>query len=247
MKLLPKILLSTLLPLVLLVGVYVVQVGDLLTRLNNTIQEGLIVKKDAIIKSFDEKLAQSRQLASILANTQVIASSLEINDSEELYQQGRLFIETGVDYISFVNVRGNVVARGHNESRFGDSFSTNPLIRAALSQQPNSLITNFDKHTYLVSLAPVLKYNEDCLDAFSTATVAVEDASAIPKSSECMKHTSKRLPQWSYFTTAFGFAPQYISGPAITVSPGMNFLPINSTPYGALSFQISIPSISVAS
>ncbi len=171
MKLLPKILLSTLLPLILIMGVSAIQIGNLLDRLNNTIQKELHVKKTDIIKSFDEALKQSKQHANILANTQVIASSLEINDTEELYEHGRMFIVSGVDYISFVNVRGTVVARGHSEFRFGDNLSNYPFIQAALKQQSNSLITNFDKGTYFLSLVPVFKYEEYVVGVVATGTL----------------------------------------------------------------------------
>jgi len=160
MKLLPKILLSTLIPLILVMGLSAYQIGNLLARLDNTIQKELIIKKTALTKSFDDTLKHTRQLANILANTQEVASSMEINETEELYQQGRLLIETGVDYICFVNARGTVVARGHKEFQFGDNLSTYPFIQAALLRQSNSLITQFDSGIYLLSVVPVLKYDE---------------------------------------------------------------------------------------
>ena len=46
---------------------------------------------------------------------------------------------------------------------------------------------------------------------------------------------------------SFGLAPQWISGPKTTLSPSSVPFPSSSTPEGALAFQMSIPSMSVAS
>ncbi len=151
MRLLPQILLLVLVPLLAAVGLSVYQMNVLLTRLDRTIQNELLRKVENVQKELERARIHAQQVAAILATSQEIVQAMTIKDQDLLHQRAHLFLALGIDEITFVDQKGYVIARGHDEFRFGDRLST--LFDRMLSHpEPiTSLFTEDEKSYFLVA------------------------------------------------------------------------------------------------
>ena len=136
---------------------YLYQVTDLLGRLNDTIQERLTAKSISIQDNLHQELLFHKAIAKTLAESLEIAEAIEIGDTDLLFNRSRLFINTDTSYITFINTKGLVLARGHDELRFGDDLYGNPLVKKVLTGSKGSFLGNLEGKIYLLAFHPILK------------------------------------------------------------------------------------------
>lgn len=163
MRLLPKILLVTLLPLLASIVFTLIQVDDLFSRLDKTIEISLNEKSQEIIKSLDKTFSEVDQVAKILSTNNDILQALEFADSDLLYKRTLFFTELGINYISFINTKGTVVARSIGEYNFGDSLYDEKLVQYGLKGRSALGNYQFDGKRFLLSIKPVLNYSDDAV------------------------------------------------------------------------------------
>ena len=161
MKLFHQTLLLVFFPLLLSNDIYLFQINGLLERLNNSIQQRLETKAEVIRDDLQRQLQSDSGVAKSLATSREIAEAIEIGDSDLLFNRARLFVNNHISYITFVNTKGIVIARGHDELHFGDSIHDNPVVKEVLSGINRTFIGYFDNDLYMLSFYPVVKRDRE--------------------------------------------------------------------------------------
>ncbi|NDV25615.1 ATP-binding protein [Desulfovibrio sp. JC010] len=165
MKFRYQILLLALLPLVVSVLISLSEIGQLLTQLKAGIDKDLHASEQKIITRLDAGRQLTAETARVIAESDDILLGLQTTDVEMLYQQGRMFLGSDVDYIAFIDPHGMINARGHDEFRFGDTPETNAEIHKGLAGKEFSGLTKYDGQTLLFSVAPIHYYDGTTMGA----------------------------------------------------------------------------------
>lgn len=162
MKVIHKILCIVLIPIVLMGLLYLYQINTLLTQLDNSVQGRLEGKVARVTQEFDKALVHVQTVGKLLAEAREIGEAIDIGDSDLLYLRGRMFIGLNLDYVAFLDKESTVIARGHDEFRFGDIITVRGLVDEAMSSGEAFVgISLFDGSPHLLSVTPVMKYGDE--------------------------------------------------------------------------------------
>lgn len=163
MKLVPQILTLVFLPLLILGGAYLFQTESLLGVLDDSIHQSLEQTRQDLLFKLNDALEQQSKLGALLANGPEVVPALNVGDADVLYQRSNAFVGDKIDYVSFIDRNGVVIARGHQEFVFGDDVSGNPVIKAALQGNTLQGLGRFDGKLYLYYAQPIRLYEERVL------------------------------------------------------------------------------------
>jgi|GEM_PF-2105381 len=103
----------------------------------NRSQESAVRDLETNVKTFNfalEKVKTSATLAAqLVADNSQIKDAVEKNNKTMLYNNlNRLMFENGTDFMIAVNTGGEVLMRGEDRERFGDSLADDPVVWRAL-------------------------------------------------------------------------------------------------------------------
>ncbi|MBF0227206.1 MAG: response regulator [Desulfobacterales bacterium] len=157
MKILPRTLLLVLIPMLVTVAVSIYQINAVLERLNEKIKIELHKKAEAIQNDLNRQLEHSRQVAEIFSKHDNLIQGMITRDTDMLYNKTKVFLKLGIDYCVFIDLNKDVIARGHEELKFGDRIDT-PFIQLAMEGKPQTLIAFFEDEYCMLSVFPIKNY-----------------------------------------------------------------------------------------
>lgn len=163
MKLRSALIVITMLPLVVTLGFALLQINNLVFRLDANIMEELSRKSNQIVTELNRDMQKTRQIATTLSHNVEVIRAVQQLDSDRLYSIAQSFHALEIDNISFIDIKGIVIARSSDEFRFGDSLANDSLIKRALSassaQENGSVMTNFDNSPHLLSIQVIKSFS----------------------------------------------------------------------------------------
>ena len=165
MRLVYQILVLVYLPLAIMAGMYVFQIDNLLTRLDDSIQADLKMNQAGVEDHFNLAAGYIDSIARLLAAGPEIADALHQGDTDLLFEKASSFVGEIADNVTFVDTKGVVIARGHDEFVFGDNLSSEPLVQQALVGKSASGFHWLENRFYLLSARPVRRYDEQIVGA----------------------------------------------------------------------------------
>lgn len=146
-------------PLILLIGVEVIQVQDTIRHYALAVSRNQDLKITVIQKSIQQLLSRMETASTVLSSSDAISKAIQKVDNEILFDISREFIDP-IDNIIFVDIRGMVIARAPDEFRFGDSVSNYPWFRRIVQLDYFRGISTVDGDTALVISKPIRKYDD---------------------------------------------------------------------------------------
>ncbi len=160
-----QILLLALLPLVVSVLISVNEIGQLMNQLEAGIDKDLRASEQKIISQLEDGLKLTEETAKVISESDNIILGLQTVDSEMLYQQGRLFLGSDIDYIAFVDPYGMITARGHDEFKFGDTPLITPQMLKGLKGEASAGLARYDNQNLIHAIEPIHFYDGTTMGA----------------------------------------------------------------------------------
>ncbi|MFH1153002.1 MAG: ATP-binding protein [Pseudomonadota bacterium] len=169
-SLLNRTLAAVLIPVLCVVGFILSQSSDLVSQLKGKVQSELETTLDNLEHDLARDLDVTGQLAHVLARNTGIVAAFEEHQGDRLYQWGRHMIDAGmVSRVTFVDSKGIVLARSHDEFRFNDLFLETEVIKRSSSGKAYVCLVRGETDWFFRSVAPVMLY-----DVMSLGVVMVE-------------------------------------------------------------------------
>ncbi len=197
MRLIYQILLLVYLPLAIMAGMYLYQIGSLLDLLDLSIHADLTQTRESVEERFRLETAYLRSVATLLATGPEVDTALHNGDNDLLFGRARSFVGDVVDYVAFVDAAGTVIVRGHNEFVFGDSLLHNTFVERVLHGEDSVRFVELEGSFYLLAVAPVVRYDEKVVGAvlvgMSEASTFFGLVGAYPSVHIVMERQGRRL------------------------------------------------------
>ncbi len=160
MRLPAQIALMVYCPLLVMGGVFLFQIESLLGRLEHSIQEQLQQGRTQFLEAMAHDLGHHARVARLVSAGAEVVPALDMGDSDLLFRRAANFISTESEFITFLDERGIVIARGHDEYRFGDDLSRAPLVAAALKGETLQGLAELGGTLRLVHIQSVRQHEE---------------------------------------------------------------------------------------
>lgn len=167
MKLLPQIMIFAFSPMVILGGIYLYQIESLLERLEQGISVRQMQTSANVREAANRALRNKGRLARLFAREQDIMDALQAGDSDMLFRRTKAVLGPEMDFITFIDADGIVIARGRDEFAFGDSLLENPLVKEALQGKEVQGLASFDGVICLVHVQPVRLFDVKVIGALA--------------------------------------------------------------------------------
>lgn len=153
MRLKSTLVVITLLPLVVTLTFSLLQINDLLRRIDAGIMEKLSKKSTSITLELNDELEKTREIASALSKNIDVIKAIEQHDLDKLYTKSLIF--SAIGSIIFIDNHNIVLARSADEFRYGDDISHEPVMAWLSKQKPAveqwSSFVRFDNHPFILS------------------------------------------------------------------------------------------------
>lgn len=160
MRLYLKTIFAALLPVLLAALIGILHINKLEMEEKKNQLSKLEIEARGIKERITEEINTLKNSAQILADATDVANAVLYNDNDVLYNWGALFLGKGVDRVSFISLDGYVVARSHDEFRFGDSFLGREEFSKAPLQDGFLGITKEDGIELLTYATLIKKYKQ---------------------------------------------------------------------------------------
>lgn len=174
MKITHRVVLATVLPFLIVIGIAVVLFQQRIASENEA-----LIRDDAQVRSLlAERFRSERDALStagrIMSGSTETARAVESRDINVLRQWAPLFLSTSVSQVIFIDSDGFVLYRTSAPSRFGDSaLGWDPIARA-LAGEDRQGFYRLDGAVVLADIRPVLRYGEIPVGAVVTAATLDE-------------------------------------------------------------------------
>ena len=159
MKLFQKIALAITLPIISISAFHLYE-SNFSIKINDEVIKKRLENKSAQIRNLlDKYRLLTTTLTNILANTQEIPDAIQIGDNDLLFNKSKILSEFEVDYVSFINNKNIIIAKGNDEFGFGKTIVSRLLKKALDTKKTLNGFYYFDDSLYLLTLKPVFKYD----------------------------------------------------------------------------------------
>jgi diguanylate cyclase (GGDEF)-like protein len=168
MKLTIRVLIASLLPILLLLGLLLYQLNSTITlekesiERENTLKRALVRNRVRTLRSYLETTAD------ILSGSRDTARAMEGSDVSYLFEWGKLFHSDNISMLLFTDRRGIVLSRSTDQYRFSDDLSETLPVSLALEGEKVIGFFYIDDALHLAVARPVLLYDE-----FPVGTIVV--------------------------------------------------------------------------
>ncbi len=166
MKLYWKIILVSLLPLVVALGLGFLNLEGLLGFQRSAREASDELKMTVLRSRLRDFREDRRRKAHILAGASDTESAVQERDTHYLVERGKLFLDPlRASRILFVDADGVVLGRAHAPACFGDDLGGHPAFALALRGVEDNGFFELDGELLLLRVAPVRQYGERIIGA----------------------------------------------------------------------------------
>jgi diguanylate cyclase (GGDEF)-like protein len=130
MRLINKLLLTAIVPLLISSGFATSRLSSLVKAKEYDLVRMRSLSEAAVYERVQLSLKRSREAARVLSAPSETAMAIQQADADFLYRWAAAFLGSDLDTILFTDLDGTVLARGHDEFFFGDSYSAHPAFMA---------------------------------------------------------------------------------------------------------------------
>jgi len=169
MKLYNKILTLTIIQLVAIFIFGIYQIQSLYLTQRKAFDHKTLIQTEMVQTRFEEMIQNLQKSAHILMNSQEVTTGVISDDTDLLFNWGKLFLTSASDKIHFMDLNGIVISRGEAEYRFGDDVSKTFYFQQALNNDTFLGIDTIDKQECLVYATRIKQYGEKPIGVISVA------------------------------------------------------------------------------
>ncbi|ATB70018.1 putative diguanylate-cyclase [Sulfurospirillum diekertiae] len=175
MKLYNKILILTITQLlaIFIFGIY--QIQTLYLTQQKAFDHKTLIQTEMVQTRFEEMLQNLQKSAKILMNSQEVTTGIISNDTDLLFNWGKLFLSSPSDKIHFMNLKGTVISRGEAEYSFGDDVSKTFYFQQVLHNDTFLGIDIIDNQECLVFASRIKQYGKKPIGIICVA-IAIDQA-----------------------------------------------------------------------
>lgn len=158
-SLIHQIVLWILVPIVCVIGFVWFQLDALHLRFIDYFEKGIVSEVSRVERELGMVLHTTEQVAAMTARDGKLLVAYNNRETGSLYHIGsNIITSTLIDQVTFVDPRGIVLARGHEEFAFNDSFADNSFFAVAASGKIFSGLANLDGGVAFVVAQPVWEF-----------------------------------------------------------------------------------------
>jgi len=169
MKLYTKILALTIIQLMTIFIFAIYQIQSLYSVQRKTLDHKTLIQTEMVQTRFEEMIQNLQKSAHILMNSQEVSTGVISNDTDLLFNWGKLFLSSPSNKIHFMDLNGFVISRGEAEYRFGDDVSKAFYFQQALRNDTFLGIDTMDNQECLIYAARIKQYGEKPIGVISVA------------------------------------------------------------------------------
>jgi diguanylate cyclase (GGDEF)-like protein len=136
MRLINKLLLTAIVPLLISSAFATSRLSSLVRAKELELVRARGLSEAAVHERVQMNLRRSREAARVLSAPSETATAILQADADFLYRWAAAFLGSDLDTILFTDLEGTVLARGHDEFFFGDSYAGHPAFMALASGLP---------------------------------------------------------------------------------------------------------------
>jgi len=130
LRLINKLLLTAIAPLLISSGFATSRLSSLVRAKELELERARELSGAAVHERVQLSLKRSREAARVLSAPSETSMAILQGDADFLYRWAAAFLGSDLDTILFTDLEGTVLARGHDEYSFGDSYSAHPAFMA---------------------------------------------------------------------------------------------------------------------
>ena len=169
MNLYNKILALTIIQLVAIFIFTIYQIQSLYTVQRKALDHKTLIQTEMVQTRFEEMIQNLQKSAHILMNSQEVLTGIISNDTDLLFNWGKLFLLSPSNQIHFMDLNGFVISRGEAEYRFGDNVSKAFYFQQALRNDTFLGIDTIDNQECLIYATRIKQYGEKPIGVISVA------------------------------------------------------------------------------
>lgn len=169
MKLYNKILILTITQLlaIFIFGIY--QIQTLYLTQQKAFDHKTLIQTEMVQTRFEEMIQSLQKSTKILMNSQEVTTGIISNDTDLLFNWGKLFLSSPHNKIHFMDLKGIVISRGEAEYSFGDDVSKSFYFQQALHNDTFLGIDVIDNQECLIYAARIKHYGKKPIGIITVA------------------------------------------------------------------------------
>ena len=158
-SLIHRIFLWILIPIACVIGFVFFQLQGMITRLSDQQGKDIVGQVARVENELQLVLDTTEQLTEMISRDSRLLGAYKNRETDFLYQVGSNSISSKlVDQVTFVDLDGTVLARGHDEFAFNDTLATDPFFRMAARHQGFSGIVQREEGISFLVVLPIMEF-----------------------------------------------------------------------------------------
>lgn len=158
-SLIHQVILWILVPIICVIGFVLYQLDNLHNRFIVSLEQNIAREAVRVERELHLVLQTTEQLASMVARDWMIVEACKNRATDTLFQAGsNIIASTLIDRITFADVDGIVLARGHDEFAFNDSIGADRLFLLGAKGEGRAGLVRQGADIILVAVRPITEF-----------------------------------------------------------------------------------------